>query len=268
LEPTPEEDHGVFSKIIKLKNMKNKPLNFPTRAPKGLDKEKTKEETKKNLKKLDELQNVLYAESKYSVLIVLQGLDAAGKDGAIKNIFTGVNPQGCSVKPFKAPSSEELSYDFLWRVHKNAPAKGMIQIFNRSHYEDVLVPRIEKWVDEKEIKRRYDAINNFEQLLERHNNTIIIKFFLNISKEKQQEKFEERLSNPSKNWKYNVNDQKAAANYDKYLDAYKDIIKKCSPEIPWTVVPCDQNWYKEHLIAKTIVERLKKLDMKYPKAVK
>jgi PPK2 family polyphosphate:nucleotide phosphotransferase len=248
--------------------MKNKPLNFSTRAPKSLNKDKTKEETKKLLVKLDELQNVLYAQSKYSVLIVLQGLDAAGKDGAIKNIFTGVNPQGCTVKPFKAPTSEELSQDFLWRIHKHAPSKGMIQIFNRSHYEDVLVPRVEQWIDQKEVKKRFEAINHFEQLLQRHNNTIIIKFFLNISKKKQQEKFEERLTNPAKKWKFNPNDQKAADNYDKYLTAYKDIIKVCSPDIPWTIVPSDQNWYKEHTIAKTIVERLKKLDLKYPEAKK
>jgi PPK2 family polyphosphate:nucleotide phosphotransferase len=248
--------------------MKNKTVSFSTSAPKGLDKEKTKEETRNLLKKLDALQNVLYAQSKYSVLIVLQGLDAAGKDGAIKNIFTGVNPQGCTVKPFKAPSSEELSYDFLWRVHKHAPAKGMIQIFNRSHYEDVLVPRVEKWIDQKEVKRRFEAINNFEQLLKRHNNTLIIKFFLNISKEKQKEKLKERLTNPSKNWKHDPGDRKVALNYDKYFSAYKDIIKICSPDIPWTVVPSDQNWYKEHFIAKTIVERMKKLDLKYPEAKK
>jgi PPK2 family polyphosphate:nucleotide phosphotransferase len=248
--------------------MKNKPASFSTRAPKGLNKEKTKQETRKILEKLDALQNVLYAQSKYSVLIVMQGLDAAGKDGAIKNIFTGVNPQGCTVKPFKAPSKEELSYDFLWRIHKHAPPKGMIQIFNRSHYEDVLVPRVEKWIDQKEVKRRFEAINHFEELLERHNDTIIIKFFLNISKEKQQEKFKERLTNPAKNWKFNPNDQIAADNYDKYLTAYKDIIKVCSPDIPWTIVPSDQNWYKEYIIAKTIVERLKELDLKYPEAVK
>jgi PPK2 family polyphosphate:nucleotide phosphotransferase len=246
--------------------MKNKSANFSTRAPKGLNKEKIREKTKSILKQLDELQNVLYAQSKYSVLIVMQGLDAAGKDGAIKNIFTGVNPQGCTVKPFKAPTKEELSYDFLWRIHKHAPAKGMIQIFNRSHYEDVLVPRVEEWIDMKEVKRRFEAINDFEQLLERHNNTIIIKFFLNISREKQQEKLNERLTNPAKNWKHNPDDQKAASHYDQYLGAYKDIIKTCSPEIPWTIVPSDQNWYKEHLIAKTIVDRLKKLEMKYPEA--
>jgi len=248
--------------------MTNKTVNFSTRAPKGMDKDKTKAETQKILKKLDELQNVLYAQAKYSVLIVMQGLDAAGKDGAIKNIFTGVNPQGCSVKPFKAPTKEELSYDFLWRIHKHVPAKGMIQIFNRSHYEDVLVPRVEKWIDIKEVQRRFEAINNFEQLLQRHNNTIIIKFFLNISKEKQQEKFKERLTDPAKKWKYNADDQKAADNYDQYLNAYKDLIKVCSPDIPWTIVPSDQNWYKEHLIAKTIVETLKKLKMKYPDVVK
>jgi PPK2 family polyphosphate:nucleotide phosphotransferase len=239
---------------------------FITRAPKSLDKEATKEKTKKLLAQLFDMQNVLYAQSKYSVLIVMQGLDAAGKDGAIKNIFSGVNPMGCSVTSFKAPTREELSHDFLWRIHKVAPPKGMIQIFNRSHYEDVLITRVEKWIDMKEVKRRYEAINNFEQMLQRHNNTVIFKFFLNISKEKQKEKFQERLTDPAKRWKYNANDAKTANKYDEYLSVYKDVLKNCGPEIPWTIVPSDQNWFKEYTIAKTLVDGLKKLKLEFPKA--
>ncbi|MFL5729254.1 MAG: PPK2 family polyphosphate kinase [Cytophagaceae bacterium] len=241
---------------------------FQTRAPKGMDKEATKAKTVKLLEQLFEMQNILYAQSKYSVLIVMQGLDAAGKDGAIKNIFSGVNPMGCAVTSFKAPTKEELAHDFLWRIHKETPAKGMIKIFNRSHYEDVLITRVEKWIDQKESKRRFEAINNFEQSLQRHNNTVIFKFFLNISKEKQKEKFQERLTDPAKRWKYNPEDMKAASKYDAYLTVYKDVIKNCSPAIPWTIVPSDQNWFKEYTIAKTLVDGLKKLKLEFPKAAK
>jgi PPK2 family polyphosphate:nucleotide phosphotransferase len=239
---------------------------FITKAPKSFNKKATQQKTKKLLKHLSDMQNILYAQSKYSVLIVMQGLDAAGKDGAIKNIFSGVNPMGCSVTSFKAPTKEELSHDFLWRIHKVAPAKGMIQIFNRSHYEDVLVPVVEKWIDKKEAKKRFETINSFEKSLQQHNNTVIFKFFLNISKEKQKEKFQERLTDPSKRWKYNPEDMKAASKYEQYLSAYKEVVKNCSPKTPWTIVPSDQNWYKEYIIAKTLVDGLKKLKLEFPKA--
>jgi PPK2 family polyphosphate:nucleotide phosphotransferase len=212
---------------------------------------------------LDELQNLLYAESKHSILIVLQGLDASGKDGAIRKVFGQMNPQGVRVQSFKAPTEEELAHDFLWRIHRYAPEKGMIQIFNRSHYEDVLVTRVHGWCDDTTAARRFDAINNFEELLALHNNTQILKFYLHISQDEQKERLEERVKDPTKEWKYNAKDKEEAKLWDKYMEMYEDVFVNCSV-MPWVVVPADQNWYKEYLLAKTLVDSLKGLDMKYP----
>lgn len=236
---------------------------FPTRAPKELQKEPTKELTQALTQRLSSLQNVMYAQQKYSLLIILQGMDASGKDGVVKKVFSGVNPMGCMVKPFKAPTPEELSHDFLWRVHKHTPPKGMIHIFNRSHYEDVLVPRVENWVSPEVIKRRFQYINSFEQLLT-DSGTIILKFFLHVSAQEQQERLQERLCNPEKLWKYDPSDKINAAKRDQYLDAYAAVFTHCN-QIPWHIVPSDQNWYKEYFVAKTIVEALEALDLQYPK---
>ena len=194
---------------------------------------------------------------------MLQGLDASGKDGSVKNVFSGVNPMGCNVKSFKKPTEAELARDFLWRVHYHAPRKGMIQIFNRSHYEDVLVPRVHKWMPMKEIKKRFDYINSFEQLLQ-SSGTIIFKFYLHISQKEQQERFAERLTVAEKKWKYQDADIQESKHWDSYIEAFEDIFEHCSKEIPWLIVPSDQNWYRNYIIAKTIVERLEKLDMQYP----
>jgi len=234
-----------------------------TNPPDSLDKEKTKEETILLISRFSELQNVLYAEHKHSLLIVLQGMDASGKDGAIKKVFTGVNPMGCNVTPFKKPTEEQADHDFLWRIHRHAPAKGMIQIFNRSHYEEVLIQRVGHWVDEDCIKRRFHHINHFEKLLQ-ENGTQILKFYLHISKKEQEERLEERLIDLKKKWKYNVADVKERGYWDDYMKAYEDVFHHCSPEIPWTIIPSDKNWYKEYLIAKKIVEVMEGLGMKYP----
>jgi PPK2 family polyphosphate:nucleotide phosphotransferase len=233
------------------------------KAPASYDKENTKAETEKLVKKLDELQNLLYAERKRSVLIVLQGMDASGKDGVIRQVFRGVNPMGCSVIPFKKPSEKEMAHDFLWRIHHCAPPKGMIHIFNRSHYEDVLIQRVHKWIDKDTVFKRFKHINSFEKLLS-ESGTTVLKFYLHISHEEQQERIKERISNPKKNWKYNPDDLKESQRWDEYMEAYEDVFEHCSPEIPWTVVPANQNWYKEHLIANTIVETLESFKMKYP----
>jgi PPK2 family polyphosphate:nucleotide phosphotransferase len=234
-----------------------------TRAPKELDKKEIKEKTALLLEELKELQNLLYAEGKHSVLVILQGLDASGKDGAIRNVFGHINPQGVQVHSFKAPSAEELSHDFIWRIHLQAPAKGMIRIFNRSQYEDVLITRVHGWCDDATAEIRFDAINKFEELLTLHNNTIIHKFYLHISQEEQQERLQERLEDPTKAWKHNPNDEKEAKLWDKYMEMYEEVFVNCNA-IPWTIIPADQNWYKEYLIAKTMVSSLKELDMKYP----
>lgn len=236
-----------------------------TRAPKEFDKQATKDELSTILTELDELQNLLYAEGKHALLVVIQGMDASGKDGAIKNVFGKLNPLGVKATSFKTPTAEELAHDFLWRIHKHTPAKGMIEVFNRSHYEDVLITRVHKWIDDEEAHKRMQAINNFENLLVRHNNTTVLKFYLHISKEKQLERLQERLSDEKKYWKYNENDIKEAALWNDYRKAYHDCIETCN-EVPWTIVPADQNWYKEYMIAAAVRETLRNLQMKYPKA--
>ncbi len=241
--------------------------DISTKAPKEFDKKETKELTAKLVLELDELQNVLYAQGKHSVLIVLQGLDASGKDGVIRKVLGQMNPQGVKVQSFKAPTEEELAHDFLWRIHKHTPEKGMIQIFNRSHYEDVLITRVHDWCDDATATLRFDAINDFEELLFLNNNTQILKFYLHISRDEQKERLEERMRDPTKEWKYNPKDKEEAKLWDKYMEMYEDVFVNCST-LPWTIVPADQNWYKEFLVAKTLVETLKNLNMSYPKLKK
>ena len=238
-----------------------------TAAPKKLDKEKIKEETRQILEELDELQNLLYAEHKHSVLLVIQGMDASGKDGVIKNVTGTLNPQGCMVHSFKAPTTEESEHDFLWRIHRYAPGKGMIQVFNRSHYEDILIQRVHQWIDDKTAHKRMEAINDFEKLLTVHNSTQIIKCYLHVSAEEQQQRLLERTEDPRKMWKYNENDQKEAKLRKKYIDVYEDAFNHCN-YVPWLIVPADQNWYKEYLVALTLRDTLKSLKMKYPRIKK
>lgn len=237
--------------------------DISTRAPKDLDKEATKEKTQQILTELDELQNLLFAESKHAILVILQGPDASGKDGVIRNVFTSMNPQGITVKSFKTPTAEELSHDFLWRVHKATPAKGMVQVFNRSQYEDILITRVHKWIDDELAKKRMKAINDFERLLQEHNSTQILKFYLHVSPEEQQERLKARIQDPTKQWKYNENDFAEAKLWNEYRKAYEDCFEYCN-DIPWIIVPADQNWYKEYIIASEVLATLKKLDMKYP----
>ena len=237
--------------------------DISTRAPKEFNKQETREKTQELLSEIDELQNLLYASSKYSLLIILQGMDASGKDGAIRTALSSVNPQGITVKSFKVPTEEEAAHDFLWRVHHAAPAKGMIQVFNRSHYEDVLVTRVHKWCDDKTALKRMKAINDFEQLLTKHNNTHILKFYLHISQEEQHERLEERIKDPAKQWKYNEKDLSESELWDEYMKMYEDCFEHCN-DVPWIIVPSDQNWYKEYLLVKTIHDTLKGMKMQYP----
>ncbi len=240
--------------------------NISTDAPDGIGKEQAKEQTAKYIKKIDELQDILYAQNKYSLLVVVQGQDASGKDGAIKDVFSTLNPQGISVKSFKAPTSVELSHDFLWRVHAEAPTKGQIKIFNRSHYEDVLITRVEGWVDDKTAQRRFEHINAFERLLQQHN-TVVLKFFLHTSIKEQEKRFYDRMTDPKKQWKFGAEDLQKIKKADAYRQCYEEAFEKCSPEIPWVIVPADQNWYKEYLIAKTVCEAMEDLNLSYPTIV-
>lgn len=237
-------------------------MKTSTRAPKGLDKEKAKKQTEKWVAQIAERQKIMYAQGKYSLLIVLQGLDASGKDGVIAKVFDAVNALGCTVKCFKAPTADERAHDFLWRVHQATPAAGMIQVFNRSHYEDVLVPWVEGWIDEKTLKKRYKAITNFEELLT-DNNTVVLKFMLHVSREEQQERLLERKTDPTKFWKHSDGDWETAQKYDAYMLAYDRLTAACNTPA-WTIVPADQNWYKEYLVARTIAEALNALPLAYP----
>jgi PPK2 family polyphosphate:nucleotide phosphotransferase len=234
-----------------------------TRAPKSFNKEKTKEKTALILKELTEFQNLLYAESKHSLLIVIQGMDASGKDGLIRDVFGVMNPQGVQVESFKAPTSKELSHDFLWRIHMHAPSKGMIQVFNRSHYEDILITRVHNWCNDALAIKRMKAINDFEEMLEAHNYTHILKFYLHISPEEQNQRLLERLEDKTKQWKYNEQDLEQAKLWDQFMNAYEDCFNKCN-KVPWHIIPSDQNWYKAYLVAQTILTTLKKLKMRFP----
>ncbi len=237
--------------------------DISTRAPGDLDKKETKEKTNEIAKELSELQNLLYAEGRHSLLVVIQGMDGSGKDGVIRNVMSRMNPQGVVVKSYKAPTTEELSHDFLWRIHHHVPAKGMIQVFNRSHYEDILVTRVHKWCDDETAIKRMKAINDFEDLLQHHNNTHILKFYLHISQEEQLERLNERLKDPAKMWKYNDKDFAESKLWDIYMKMYEDCFNKCDNP-PWTVVPSDQNWYKEFVIATKIRDLLAGLNMQFP----
>ena len=234
-----------------------------TTAPDDVSKNKIKGELKEILKYLDSLQNLLYAEGKHSILIVIQGMDASGKDGLTRDVFTSMNPQGVDVASFKEPTGEELAHDFLWRIHKRTPAKGMIQIFNRSHYEDVLITRVHGTIDDETARQRMKAINDFENLLTDQNDTHILKFYLHVSHKVQLKRLEERLEDPQKMWKYNAEDFKESKLWDKYMKCYQDVFKHCN-DIPWHIVPADHNWYKSYVVASTLQKTLQGLHMKYP----
>lgn len=237
--------------------------NIDTEAPQGMTKAAVKDEFEEILKDLDKLQNLLYAECKHSILIVIQGMDGSGKDGLTRDVFTSMNPQGVNVASYKEPTKEELTHDFLWRIHQHAPAKGMIQIFNRSHYEDVLVTRIHGMIDDKTAKQRMQAINDFERLLTLHNDTHILKFYLHISHKEQLKRLDERLEDPQKMWKYNAEDFRESKLWDNYMKFYEEVFTHCN-ETPWNIVPSDHNWYKSYFVAKTLQKTLKGLKMKYP----
>ena len=237
--------------------------DIDTKAPKSFDKEDTKDKLEKILEELDELQNLLYAENKHAILVVVQGMDASGKDGLIRKVFGKLNPEGVQVASFKQPTPEELAHDFLWRIHRNTPAKGRIQIFNRSHYEDVLVTRVHKMISDEEAHKRMEAINNFEWLLTELGSTHIIKVYLHTSKAERHQRLEDRLSVPSKMWKYSNSDFAEAKLWPEYEKMYEDCFARCN-KTPWLIVPSDQNWYKEYLVAKALRDLLKGLKMKYP----
>ena len=215
-------------------------------------------------KRLEELQNELYADGRFAMLIVLQATDGAGKDSTIKNVMTAFNPQGCTVTSFKGPSSEELKHDYLWRIHKNVPPRGEIGVFNRSHYEDVLIVRVDNLVPKEVWKRRYEQINDFERMLTQENVTVL-KFFLQISKDEQKKRLQERLDDPTKQWKFNVDDVEKRKKWDDYQRAYENALTLCSTKhAPWYIIPANHKWFRNLAISQILAAELGKLPLRYP----
>ena len=228
------------------------------------DKTAAKSEIERLTKRLEELQELLWAEHRHRLLVVLQGIDASGKDGAIRHVFEGVNPAGVRVKGFKVPTEEEAAHDYLWRVHPHVPGNGEIAIFNRSYYEDVLVVRVRELVPKDVWSRRYAHIAAFEQMLV-DEGTTILKFYLHISKEEQRKQLQERLDDPSKRWKFRKGDLEERKLWDRYMEAYQEALARTSTEAaPWYVVPANRRWYRDVVMGRVLVDTMEGFDMKYP----
>jgi PPK2 family polyphosphate:nucleotide phosphotransferase len=246
-----------------------KPFTLKDRDPKGSrglpDKQAAEKLVAESVQRLADLQYRLWAENQRAVLIVLQGMDTSGKDGTIKHVMTGFDPQGCRVVPFKKPSEIEADHDFLWRIHEAVPARGEVAIFNRSHYEDVLITRVHGMIDKAECARRYRQINDFEQYLTDHG-TVIIKFMLHISKEEQRDRLIERLKDPEKRWKFSAQDIAERKRWDDYQSAYESVLEHCSTRAaPWHVIPSDRKWLRNLAVAGIVVETMKEMDPRLPK---
>lgn len=235
---------------------------IPTRAPMGLEKADIKRKTDRMARRIGDLQHMMYAGKKHNLLVVFQGMDASGKDGATRKVFSYCNPTGINAFPFRKPTEEEFAHDFLWRINKRSPAKGMIQVFIRSHYEDILIQRVHKWIDEDNVNTRIAAINEWENLLQRENNTTILKFYMHISPEKQKVKLQERIDNPRKHWKHNDADWKEAERWNEYMFCYQDAINRS--QIPWIIAPVDQRWYRDYFIAEKLLQTMESLQLKLP----
>ncbi len=227
---------------------------------------KEHKELEKELDKLDNLQYLMYAQKEHALLVIFQALDAGGKDGTIRHVMSGFNPQGCEVSSFKGPTQEELAHDYLWRVHNRVPAVGLVGIFNRSHYEDVLVVRVHKLVPQEEWSKRYAQIDSFEKMLAQ-NRVIIVKFFLHISKDEQKKRFEARIDDPNKRWKISADDFKERKRWDDYTKAYEDVLTLCSSEkAPWYIIPANKKWFRNLAVSRILVETMEALKMSFPPA--
>ncbi len=236
--------------------------NYATAPPADADKDEIKDRTEEYVERLGDLQQLLRAERKHSVLVVFQGMDASGKNGAVYKVFRDCSHNDVRTYSFKKPTDEEFAHDFLWRVHKQTPTRGEIMIFNRSHYEDILVQRVHGWISEERVAQRMAAINAFEELLQFDNNTLVLKFYLHISFEQQEEELQERLDEADKHFKHNSGDWKERKHWDKYMDCYEYVLN--NSRIPWTIVPVDKRWYRDYIVSKTMVEAMEKLNMQYP----
>ena len=267
---------SMYSSEIRAKDITNKlmvtegkKINLQKLSPEydfSINEKKAEDVLKQNLKKrMSDLQYRLYAERKKALLIVFQGIDTSGKDSTIRHVISAFNPQSCTVKAFKEPTTEDLSHDFLWRIHKSAPAKGEIVIFNRSHYEDIIQPRVHKTIHKSIWSQRYEHINAFEKCLS-DSNIKIIKFFLHISKEEQRKRLEERLNDPSKHWKVSERDMEDRKFWSSYTVAYQDIFKRCSNTwAPWYIIPANKKWFRNLAVGLIIVDTIERMKPKFPK---
>ena len=252
------------SKLAVKADSKLRLKDYDPKDTSGLGQKDASKLTKENLDRLKKLQYLLYAENKHAILIILQAMDAGGKDGTIRHVLGPLNPQGVKVTSFKTPSTEELSHDFLWRIHQHAPKTGEICIFNRSHYEDVLIARVHNLVPKKIWSKRYKHINSFEKLLS-DSGTTIIKFFLNISQKEQLQRLNERLKDPQKNWKANEQDFEERHYWGEYMKAYETAIQKCSTSYaPWFIIPSDKKWFRNLAVSTILVNTLESMNMKFP----
>lgn len=249
---------------VNAKKFSLKEFNSNDKSQRADSKEQDSIELTKLATEINTLQDILHAEGKRKLLLVLQGMDASGKDGTVRHVFNECDPLGIRLASFKAPTSEELAHDYLWRVHQQLPKAGELVIFNRSHYEDVLIVKVHDWIDDTECQRRYAQINDFERLLT-ETGTTIIKCFLHISKEEQKVRMQERLGDPTKSWKFNLNDLKERALWPQYMQAYEQAIQATSTEhAPWYIVPADSKTNRNLLISRLLLDTLKSLKLKYP----
>jgi PPK2 family polyphosphate:nucleotide phosphotransferase len=238
----------------------------PDYTGKHVSKKSAESATEKHCGKLESLQETLYAEKKHSLLVVVQALDAGGKDGTINHVMGVLNPQGTKVTSFKEPNAQELAHDFLWRVHPHAPARGWIGIFNRSHYEDVLISRVHDLVPKAVVAERYESINDFERLLRKQNDTHIVKFFLHISRDEQLRRFSERLDDPARNWKISESDYKEREFWDDYMSAYEEVFEKTSKKnSPWYIIPSNHKWFRNLAVSQILTATMESLGMTMPK---
>jgi PPK2 family polyphosphate:nucleotide phosphotransferase len=261
------ENHMNFTKRFIVKPSRNVRLSRhdPDDTAGFKDKERAAEQLARNIQRLADLQHRFYAENQRALLVVFQAMDAAGKDGTIRQVMSGLNPQSCRVTSFKAPTADELDHDYFWRIHHAVPARGEIGIFNRSHYEEVLIVRVRNLVPKSVWSKRYAQINDFERLLT-DNGVVIRKFFLHISKDEQRERMKARLHNPQKNWKFNPGDLAERQHWGDYQRAYEDALSQCSPQrAPWFIIPANKKWFRNLAVSSILVETLEELDPQYPK---
>ena len=257
----------ISKRLLVRPHSKTRLSDFDPNESFGIGKAEAAEQLRANVERLSVLQYLLYAEAKRSVLVVLQGIDAGGKDGTIRRVMTGLNPQGVRVTPFKAPEGEEKRHDYLWRIHRALPEYGQIGIFNRSHYEEVLVVRVHEMVPKAVWSQRYDQINAFEEMLTQ-NGVTVIKFLLYISKDEQLKRFQERVSDREKNWKFSQADLTEREYWDSYMEAYDEMLRRCSPaHAPWYVIPANRKWFRNVAVSQVLVDTLESMDLQYPAPV-